>query len=80
MKMYDRCCDMLRRHPEHVISGKSGRSQRIHEPPMDLLFGKKELVSEIEMANMGEREKRRHLLEDHVLWSTYIKTYKNNKS
>lgn len=77
-KVYDACCRALREHPLYSISHKRGfRSKRIRRPNMKFLFGKKELVSEVELSRCGEAEKRRHLLEDHVLRSTYIELYAN---
>lgn len=77
-KVYDACCRALREHPLYSISHKRGfRSKRIRRPNMLFLFGKKELVSEVELSRCGEAEKRRHLLEDHVLRITYIELYAN---
>lgn len=72
-KVYDECCRILRRHPEYHLDSKN--SKRVYKPDMKFLFGKKELISEVEFLRCSESEKRRHLMEDHVLWSTYIKLY-----
>lgn len=64
---------MLRRHPEYRMNSK--KWTRVYKPDMKFLFGKKELVSEVELLRCSESEKLRHLIEDHVLWSTYIKLY-----
>lgn len=72
-KVYDECCRMLRIHPEYVATSRGRR--RAYKPNMKFLFGKKELISEVELLRCSESEKRRHLMEDHVLWCTYIKLY-----
>ncbi len=75
-KVYDACCRALAEQPLYSISHKRGfRSKRIRRPNMKFLFGKKELVSEVQLSHCSEAEKRRHLLEDHVLRSTYIELY-----
>lgn len=70
-KVYDACCERMQHRPLWRISGNGGE-QRMTEPDMRFLFGKKELVSEVEFAACSEIEKRRHLREDFVLRSLYL--------
>ncbi len=72
-KVYDECCRILRKHLEYRISSRNCR--RVYKPDMKFLFGKKELVGEIEFLRCSECEKRRHLMEDDILRCTYVELY-----
>lgn len=70
-KVYDACCRRLQEVRLCSISSKCGIRQ-IRKPDMRGLFGKKELVTEIEFERCSEREKSRHLREDYILGILYI--------
>lgn len=78
-KVYDACCERMRHRPLWRISGNGGKKRMI-KPDMRFLFGKKELVCEIEFAACSEIEKRRHLREDFVLRSLYLELDSDGES
>lgn len=78
-KVYDACCRILRSKPFYALSG-NGVSKRMLKPDMCRLFGKKELVSEIQFKRSGKTEQARHLREDRILSILYIELYAYGKN
>lgn len=70
-KIYDECCRAMKNM--RIRNLTSAGYTNTNTPDLVFLFGKKELVTKKEFMVCSKSEQRRHLCQDDILRSLYIK-------